>query len=65
MHVYNVAGQEVRALVSDEPQAAGDYILEWDGTNNDRIQVASGTYFYIISGGRESKSKTLKGTLIK
>ena len=63
MHIYDVKGAEVRVLVSDEPQTAGEYIFEWDGTNNDRIPVVSGTYFYIVTGG--SDSKTIKGTLVK
>ncbi|MBU2616049.1 MAG: hypothetical protein KKC19_03010 [Nanoarchaeota archaeon] len=63
MHVYNRLGQEVRVLVSDEPQLEGEYIFEWDGKDNLGFDSASGVYYYIITGG--SDSKTVKGTLIK
>lgn len=42
--VFNLLGQEVKVLV-DEPQAAGTYDIEWDGTDRSGRAVASGVYF--------------------
>jgi hypothetical protein len=46
--VYNVQGQAVRHLVN-EPQNAGEYTMEWDGTDNHGSLVASGIYFYRLT----------------
>lgn len=43
--VYNIAGQQVRTLVS-EIQAAGSYSIYWDGLSDAGQELASGVYFY-------------------
>lgn len=45
--VYNILGQKVKSLV-DEKQEAGKYQIDWNGTNNSGVQVASGLYLYLI-----------------
>lgn len=45
LKVYNVRGELVRTLV-DESRAAGEYVLEWDGSNDRGQSMASGVYFY-------------------
>lgn len=44
MTIYNNLGQKVRTLVS-ETQAAGMYVVEWDGRDQHQQPVASGVYF--------------------
>ncbi len=48
--IYNVQGQKVRTLVSEE-QKAGFYSVQWDGKNDAGVQVSSGFYIYRIQAG--------------
>jgi hypothetical protein len=50
LEIYNVMGQVVRTLVSDN-QSAGRYRVSWLGDNSLGHQVASGVYFYRIQAG--------------
>jgi hypothetical protein len=43
--VYNLAGQEIAALIDDE-RSAGRHEILWNGTSNGGAKVASGIYFY-------------------
>ena len=43
--VYDVLGKEVCKLV-DAKEKAGAHTVQWDGSNNAGLQVASGIYFY-------------------
>ena len=45
LEVYNVMGQLVNTLVSEQ-QAAGRYRVVWSGMDARERQVASGVYFY-------------------
>ena len=45
LDVYNVLGQHIRTLV-DEVLAAQRYSVEWDGTSDAGVKVATGIYFY-------------------
>jgi hypothetical protein len=45
LKVFNVRGELVRTLV-DGPMVAGQHSIEWNGTNDQGSQVASGVYFY-------------------
>ena len=62
LKVYNLLGQEVRALV-DEPKAAGYYTVTWDGRDHSGQQVASGFYFCRLNAGEFSQ--TVKVVLLK
>jgi uncharacterized repeat protein (TIGR01451 family) len=42
--VYNVAGRLVRTLASGT-QAAGQYMLTWDGSDDSGVQMSPGVYF--------------------
>jgi hypothetical protein len=44
LRIYNAVGQEVHCLV-DEKQAAGEYIVFWNGRNDVDREVSSGVYF--------------------
>lgn len=54
LKVFNVRGELVRTLV-DGPMVAGQHTIEWNGTNNQGSQVASGVYFYETRTGNEVK----------
>lgn len=43
--VYNIVGQSVKSLVS-EKQQTGNYIIEWNGTDNLGNPLSNGIYFY-------------------
>ena len=43
--IYNVLGQKVKTLVSEQLKA-GTHNVVWDGTNNSGVKVSSGVYFY-------------------
>jgi hypothetical protein len=45
LKVYNVAGQLVKTLVNEE-NLPGEYVITWNGKNENDQDVASGVYFY-------------------
>jgi hypothetical protein len=55
LEVYNMLGQVVRTLVSEQ-QNAGRYVLQWDATNDAGQALSSGIYFYRIQAGGEFQS---------
>lgn len=60
--VYNLLGQQIKILLNGSV-AAGNHSLEWDGTDSEGKEVASGIYFYQIQTPRYSK--TMKMVLIR
>ena len=58
LKIYNLIGQEVKTLVS-ENYNAGTYKIEWDGTNNEGIRVNSGIYFYRLKAGSFTSLKKM------
>lgn len=57
LKIYNVAGQCVKTLVS-ENQAAGYYEARWDGTDTGGRELSAGVYLYRISiDGRQFGGK--------
>jgi len=58
LRVYNLMGKEVATLIEGETQTAGDYQLQFDGSN-----LTSGVYFYQLQTG--SKVFTKKMTLLR
>ncbi len=61
--IYNVLGQKVKTLVSNQKFRAGIRTFKWNGTNDQGMRVGSGTYIYRIKMGNYVSSK--KMTLIK
>lgn len=55
--IYDVLGRQVRELVS-ETMSAGEYLIQWDGTDKNDIQVASGVYFYQLELKNKGVTKT-------
>ena len=49
LRVYDVLGQHVRTLVSDQQHPAGFYRAVWDGRDQQNRRVGSGIYFYQLS----------------
>ncbi len=60
--IINVTGQTVRRLV-DKDVGPGTYSVEWDGTNDAAQGVASGVYYYRLTAGDYSQTKSM--TLLK
>lgn len=56
--IYDILGQKVRTLVQ-EFQKIGYYRIEWDGTSEKGVKVASGIYFYRIKAGEFTQSKKM------
>jgi hypothetical protein len=48
--IYNSLGQRVKTLISQN-QAAGNYNVLWDATNDAGQKVGSGLYFYVLQAG--------------
>ena len=62
LQVYNIAGQIVKTLL-DGDVAAGQNLVQWDGTTDNGNEIASGIYLYRIAINDNSETK--KMTLIK
>lgn len=62
LKIYNVLGQEVRALVH-ERQSAGSKAIVWDGKDNTGHSVSSGIYIYRLQAGTFVQSR--KMTLLR
>ncbi len=48
--VYNLSGQRVKQLLSNNPVQDGTFQLAWDGTNEQNIHLPPGVYFYEFTG---------------
>ena len=68
LKIYNILGQEIRTLIDGETDP-GFYEIRWDGTNQNRQVVGSGTYIYQISvrsqDGKQSFNQSRKMTLMR
>jgi immune inhibitor A len=58
LEVYNSLGRMVKTLVN-KPLNPGVYEVEWDGTNDRGMAVASGVYLYRLTRGDESGSRKM------
>jgi len=57
--IYDARGRHVRSLV-DEPRAAGEHELAWDGRDDAGRDVAEGAYYYQLSTERGSRSGSFR-----
>jgi len=55
LKIYDVQGSLVATLV-DQQLPAGNYIVKWEGKNQNQQNVSSGVYFYNIKVGEKVKS---------
>jgi O-glycosyl hydrolase len=58
LNVYNVLGQRVRSLVS-ENQTPGDYSIVWNGTDANDWPLSSGLYFYRLCAGDHTQVRKM------
>lgn len=56
--IYNIFGQEVRALVNEE-KSQGNYFTRWDGRDNLSRLVSSGIYLYRIEAEQFTQMKKM------
>jgi endoglucanase len=56
--VYNVRGELVKTLASGV-QPAGDYSVQWNGTNQQGIAVTSGLYFYRLTSDKQELTRSM------
>jgi hypothetical protein len=68
LKIYNILGQEVRTLISDQREA-GFYTIQWDGRNQDQNRVSTGVYLYLMQArsldGKKNYNKVRKMVVIK
>jgi len=57
--VFNLLGEEIVALASNEYREAGYHATVWDGRNKNGSLVASGLYIYHLQAGKFSLSKKM------
>ncbi len=60
--IHNILGQQV-ALLVDEIKSPGIHRIQWDGTNSNGELLATGIYFYRLTG--DNTSITRKMVLLK
>jgi len=58
LSVYNMLGEKVKTLV-DIHKTAGEYSVEWNGTNNAGREMSSGVYFYKLQMGSNIRIKKM------
>ncbi len=63
LKIFDMLGQEVKTLVTNEVYSSGSHQVVWDGSNNFGSKVASGNYICQIRFGNFTKS--IKMTLLK
>ncbi|NQV19381.1 MAG: T9SS type A sorting domain-containing protein [Armatimonadetes bacterium] len=56
--IYNIKGQRVKQLVSDQ-LSAGEHSVVWDGRDDDNQPVGSGIYFYKLEAGNFQKVRKM------
>jgi hypothetical protein len=56
--IYNVQGQHIRTLIQEE-QAAGNYRINWDATDQAGQLVSTGLYLYQITAGDFVRTKKM------
>ncbi|HEC80041.1 MAG TPA: T9SS type A sorting domain-containing protein, partial [Firmicutes bacterium] len=55
LKVYNLAGQHVSTIYEGEKQP-GVYTINWDGTDDNGVKLASGLYLYTLEAGSDFKA---------
>ncbi len=58
LDIFNQKGQKVRTLLSDA-MPAGEHRLQWNGTDDNGRNVASGLYFYRMKSGKYSSTRKM------
>ncbi|MEK9144478.1 MAG: FlgD immunoglobulin-like domain containing protein, partial [Elusimicrobiota bacterium] len=55
IHIFNVAGERVKGITFTAGSGARFNYVEWDGTNDNGRDVASGVYFGEVKIGGQKK----------
>jgi hypothetical protein len=63
LSVYDVHGRLVKTLIDHQEFSPGTFAVDWDGTDENNLRVASGIYFSRIQAG--TFSATQKMVLVK
>jgi hypothetical protein len=58
IEVFNLKGQKIRTLVNGSYDS-GEFIVNWNGKNDDNRDEASGVYFYRMNTGSSSQMKKM------
>jgi len=58
LSIYNLKGQKVKTLSSDEKQA-GNHELSWDGSDDNGQPVSNGCYIVRLQSGKQSVNRKL------
>ena len=58
LSIYNIKGQKVKQLVSDQV-SAGQHSVVWDGKDSNNKPVSSGVYFYKLKAGDLEKTRKM------
>jgi hypothetical protein len=58
LRIYDAIGREVRTLM-DRVVETGDYVVHWDGKDNNGAAVVSGIYFYRLHSGDYISTKKM------
>ena len=58
IEVFNVLGQRVRTLVN-EMKSAGEYRIEWNGSDEAGLSVSTGVYLYRFQAGDVEQTKKM------
>lgn len=61
--IYDISGLLIRVIVEDKLFDPGQYIFSWNGNNDKKAKVESGTYMIIVTDGSETRVK--KMTLLR
>ncbi len=56
--IYDLLGRKVRTLIS-KPAIPGFYQIEWNGRDDEELQVSSGVYVYVLRAGKFAFSKKM------
>jgi hypothetical protein len=55
LKIFDIQGGLIATLVNQQ-LAAGNYVIKWEGKNENQLDVSSGIYFYNIKVGAKVKS---------
>jgi hypothetical protein len=59
LRVYSISGRLVRVLLDSELRGPGTHTTEWDGTDDQGRNVASGVYFYRLEADGERLTRKM------
>jgi hypothetical protein len=57
--IYDVLGKEIYRLIDNREFKAGEYRIVWNGLRKDGSKAASGIYFYRLTTGKQSLSRSM------